>query len=115
MKTINYTETTNLSETMDLVTNNHDVVIIKRPKVPPVILLSVEEYEGLLETCYLLKNPINASRLMDSIHEVENNNSLDKTSIAPHSSIGSMRSQVEDIIQQMAVVTKKPRKIIKKA
>jgi antitoxin YefM len=36
-----------------------------------VVLLSLEDYESLQETAYLLRSPANAARLSESIAELE--------------------------------------------
>jgi antitoxin YefM len=46
------------------VTNNQEVVIIKRRGAEDVALISASELTGLLETSHLLRSPKNAERLM---------------------------------------------------
>lgn len=36
-----------------------------------VVIISLEDYESLIETSYLLKSPRNARRLLESIQELE--------------------------------------------
>lgn len=48
----------------DEVTNNQEVVIIKRRGAEDVALISATELTGLLETSHLLRSPKNAERLM---------------------------------------------------
>ncbi len=48
----------------DEVTNNREVVIIKRRGVEDVALISASELTGLLETSHLLRSPKNAERLL---------------------------------------------------
>jgi antitoxin YefM len=48
----------------DEVTNNREVVIIKRRGAEDVALISASELTGLLETSHLLRSPKNAERLM---------------------------------------------------
>ena len=48
----------------DEVTNNKEVVIIKRRGVEDVALISASELAGLLETSHLLRSPKNAERLL---------------------------------------------------
>ena len=51
--------------------NDHDQVMrIKRPD-KAVVMMSLEDYEALWETAYLLRSPKNARRLLESIHELE--------------------------------------------
>lgn len=40
-------------------------------KAGPAVMLSEEEYEGLVETIYLLSNPANAKDLLEGIAEAD--------------------------------------------
>ena len=72
MNAITYTAAReNLASTMDQVCDDHDPVIITRKRNQSVVLLSLEDYESLKETAYLLRSPVNASRLSESISELE--------------------------------------------
>lgn len=61
----------NLASTMDMVCDDQSPVIITRQQRSSVVLLSLDEYNSLLETAYLLRSPRNASRLYESIAELE--------------------------------------------
>ncbi len=50
----------------DEVTNNQEVVIIKRRGAEDVALISASELTGLLETSHLLRSPKNAERLLEA-------------------------------------------------
>ncbi len=72
MNTISYSEFRNhLAETMDRVCDDHAPIVIARENSPSVIILSLDEYESLEETTYLLRSPRNARRLFDSIDQLE--------------------------------------------
>lgn len=72
MKAISYTAAReNLAATMDSVCENHDPVIITRNRNQAVVLMSLEDYESLQETAYLLRSPANARRLLESISELQ--------------------------------------------
>jgi antitoxin YefM len=72
MNTITYTALRqNLAKTMETVCNDHAPVTITRSNAQPVVLLSLEDYQALEETAYLLRSPKNAKRLMESITELE--------------------------------------------
>ncbi|POZ51586.1 type II toxin-antitoxin system Phd/YefM family antitoxin [Methylovulum psychrotolerans] len=63
-----------LAETMENVCDNHEPVIITKNRdrhVHAVVMISLEDYQALEETAYLLKNPKNAQRLLDSINQLE--------------------------------------------
>jgi antitoxin YefM len=72
MKAITYTSAReNLAATMDRVCEDRDAVIITRKREQAVVMMSLEEYEALEETAYLLKSPVNARRLLESIQQLE--------------------------------------------
>jgi antitoxin YefM len=56
---------------IDQVCDHHDPVIIMRPQQPSAVLLSLEDYESLTETAYLLKSRNNAKRIFEAIAELE--------------------------------------------
>lgn len=72
MKAISYTAARdNLAKTMKEVCEDHNPVIITRRNNEAVVLISLEDYEALNETAYLLQSPKNAKRLLKSIKELE--------------------------------------------
>ena len=72
MDAISYTAArANLAKTMEKVCNDHDPVIITRKREPPVVMLSLEDYQSMEETAYLLRSPANARHLLESIAELE--------------------------------------------
>jgi antitoxin YefM len=54
---------------MDRVCDDHAPLLVTRQNGPPVVMLSLAEYEGLEETLHLLASPANAERLLHSIAE----------------------------------------------
>jgi antitoxin YefM len=72
MQAITYTQARqNLAQTMSEVCDGHEPVIITRQKAAPVVMLSLEDYNSLKETAYLLSNPANAELLLKSIADAE--------------------------------------------
>lgn len=72
MEAVNYTEARQtLAQKMDQVCDSHMPIIITRQNNRSVVLMSLEDYEALEETAYLLRSPQNARRLLDSIVELE--------------------------------------------
>ena len=72
MRAISYTAArNNLASTMKKVCEDHDPVIVTRKNNEAIIIMSLEDYESLAETAYLMQNPKNAKRLMESIEELE--------------------------------------------
>jgi antitoxin YefM len=59
----------NLAAYMEKVCDEHAPLVVTRQNARSVVLLSEEEYEGLMETVHLLKSPANAVRLLRSINE----------------------------------------------
>lgn len=57
---------------LDIVTNDREEVIITRAGHEPVVVVSLDYYESLKETAYLLKSPANARRILASIEQLEN-------------------------------------------
>lgn len=56
---------------MQSVCDDHDPVIITRKQSNSVVMLSLEDYESLQETAYLLRHPTNAKLLMESIEQLD--------------------------------------------
>jgi len=72
MKAISYTAAReNLASTMERVCSDHTPVIITRNRDQSVVMLSLEDYESLEETAYLMRSPANAKRLLEAIHALE--------------------------------------------
>lgn len=72
MEAINYTVLRQtLAQKMDQVCDDHTPIIVTRQNNRSVVMLSLEDYQALEETAYLLHSPKNAKRLMESILELE--------------------------------------------
>ena len=61
----------NLAETMNRVCDHHEPVIITRQKSPSVVMMSLEDYNSIMETAYLLRSPANAVRLREAIQAAD--------------------------------------------
>lgn len=73
MDAISYTAArAKLATTMEQVCNDHAPVIITRKTQPSVVMMSLEDYQAMEETTYLLRSPENARKLLSSIAELEN-------------------------------------------
>lgn len=80
MTAITYTAAReNLAATMDRVCADHDPVIITRNRDQAVVMVSLEDYESLQETAYLLRSPANAKRLIESIESLNADKGIQKT------------------------------------
>jgi antitoxin YefM len=70
MDAITYTNLRqNLKSYMDKVFNDHDPLIITRKNNENVVLMSIDEYNSLIETNYLLSSKTNAEHLQKSINQ----------------------------------------------
>lgn len=72
MRTMTYSESrAKYAETLSAVVEDREEVVITRAGHEPVVMVSLDEYESLRETAYLLRNPANAQRLLRSIERLE--------------------------------------------
>jgi len=72
MKTMSYTESrARYAEVLDSVTNDREEIVITRAGHEPVVIVSLEDYESLRETAYLMRSPANARRLLDAMERLE--------------------------------------------
>jgi len=68
MDAVNYSYTRqNLTAVMDKVRQDHAPVMITRQKGAPVVMMSLDDYNALEETAYLLRSPKNVQRLMNAV------------------------------------------------
>ncbi|MEV7779319.1 type II toxin-antitoxin system prevent-host-death family antitoxin [Kitasatospora sp. NPDC088351] len=73
MKTMTYSESrARYAEVLNAVTDDREEIVITRAGHEPVVIVSLEDYQSLKETAYLLRSPANARRLLASIEELEN-------------------------------------------
>lgn len=79
MRTISYTEARqNLSATMMKTVEDRAPILITRQNGEACVLMSLEEFNSLEETAYLLRSPANARRLMDSIDSLKRGNGVER-------------------------------------
>jgi antitoxin YefM len=68
----NYTEFRNeLKNYLDNVEFNNETLIIKRGSGKGTVLISLDEYNSIMETLHLLKSRKNAKRLFESIEQMK--------------------------------------------
>ena len=78
METVNYTDfRSNLKHWFDKVINDVSDVIIKRKSGKDLVLISLDEYNSLKETTYLLSGK-NRDVLLNSIKELESGKRIQK-------------------------------------
>lgn len=72
MNAITYTSAReNLAKTIERVVADRDPVIITKKNDMSVVMMSLDDYESLQETAYLLRSPKNARRLLESVAELD--------------------------------------------
>ena len=72
MESISYTSArSNLAKTMDMVCEDHAPIAITRKGEGAVVMMSMEDYQALEETAYLLRSPKNLRRLLSAMNELE--------------------------------------------
>ena len=75
---VTYTELrTNLREYMDKVCDSHDALLVTRQNARSVVMLSEDEYEGMMETLHLLRSPANAVDLLRSIKDLDDGKGIE--------------------------------------
>jgi antitoxin YefM len=68
----NYTEfRTGLKNYLDDVENNNETLIIKRGSGKGTVMISLDEYNSIMETLHLLSSKQNAKRLFESIEQMK--------------------------------------------
>ena len=68
----NYTELrTELKKFLDVVEENNETLIIKRGSGKGAVIISLDEYNSIMETMHLLSSKANADRLYESIKQMK--------------------------------------------
>ncbi|NDG73494.1 MAG: type II toxin-antitoxin system prevent-host-death family antitoxin [Proteobacteria bacterium] len=72
MCTITYsTARDHLAEVWDKTVSTREPVIVSRRGAESIVMLPLEEWEGLQETAHLLRSPANARRLLAALNRLE--------------------------------------------
>ncbi len=70
MRVVNFTEARrHLKSVLDQVVQDADYTIISRRDAENAVVMSLDQFNGLIETVHLLKNPANAKHLEKSVEE----------------------------------------------
>ena len=64
----------NFADIMEKVCEDHGPVIVTRENLKPVVMISLQDYNAIEETMYLLRSPANAAQLRASIAEFDAGN-----------------------------------------
>jgi antitoxin YefM len=69
-----------LAGTMDRVCDNHAPIIITRNgnDERSVVMLSLEDFQALEETAYLVRSPANVRRLLNAIAQLESGGGIER-------------------------------------
>jgi antitoxin YefM len=79
MRTMTYSESrAKYAETLNAVVDDREEVVITRAGHEPVVIVSLEDYQSLKETAYLLRSPENARRLLRSIDRLESGQGIER-------------------------------------
>lgn len=73
MRTINYTQARkSLRRVLDQVNEDADYTVITRRDAPEAVVMSLDQFNALMETVHLLRSPANAAHLARSIEQHRN-------------------------------------------
>lgn len=73
----NYSEfRSSLKQYLDSVEDNNETLIIKRKTGKGTVVISLEEYNAIMETLHLLSSKRNADRLYESIEQMNKGKSV---------------------------------------
>jgi antitoxin YefM len=79
MKVVNFSDARNrLKSVLDEVTNDRDYTIISRRDADDAVVMSLDQFNSLMETVHLLKSPANASHLAKSIKQYQSGKTVER-------------------------------------
>ncbi len=75
MNIVNFSDARNrLKSVLDQVVEDADYTIISRRDADDAVVMSLDQFNGLMETVHLLKTPANAAHLARSIEQYRSGN-----------------------------------------
>jgi antitoxin YefM len=84
MRTVHFSDArNNLKAVIDQAIDDHDAILITRRDAPNAVIMSQEQYDSWMETMYLMSNPANAKRLMESIAQLRQGEAVPHDLIDP--------------------------------
>lgn len=84
MEIISYSETrANLKAVLDRVVNDCVPIAISRQRGKPVVMISLDDWNAMQETMYLLSTPSNARRLMESVAQLNAGSGMARELVEP--------------------------------
>ncbi len=72
---------TKLKMYLDNVEDNNETLIVKRKSGKGTVMISLDEYNSIMETVHLLSSKANADRLYESINQMKNGETFTKNLI----------------------------------
>ncbi len=69
---------TNLKSYLDNVEDNNEFLIVKRKTGKGTVMISLDEYNSIMETVHLLSSKANADRLYESIQQMKSGEKFTK-------------------------------------
>lgn len=79
MLAANFTEfRIGLKKYLDDVENNNETLIIKRGTGKGAVLISLDEYNSIMETLHLIGSKANARRLFESIRQIKEGKTVEQ-------------------------------------
>lgn len=73
----------NLKAVMDRVVEDKTHVVVTRQKAEAVVMVSLSEWNSMIETAHLLSSPKNAARLRRSIQQMDAGKGVERQLIEP--------------------------------
>ncbi len=70
---------TELKKFLDSVEDNNEILIIKRKTGKGAVVISLDEYNSIMETLHVLSSKKNADRLYESIEQVKLGRTVKRT------------------------------------
>jgi len=79
MQVVNFTEArNNLKSIFDTVYRDHEDVIVNRKNGENVVVISLEKYNSMNETAYLMRSTANRKHILESLEELESGKTVSK-------------------------------------
>jgi len=79
MKVVNFSDARNrLKSVLDSVVNDRDYTVISRQDADDAVVMSLDQFNSLMETVHLLKSPANAAHLAKSIKQYQSGKTVNR-------------------------------------
>ena len=79
MKVVSFSDARNrLKSVLDRVANDQDYTIISRRDADDAVVMSLDQFNSLMETVHLLKSPADAAHLAKSIKQFQSGKTVER-------------------------------------